>query len=359
MVEESTTKARFDELFGSPPALIQFIPGRVNLIGEHIDYNGGMVLPKALPLGVTLALGKSKSDGINIHASDFKAGIERGLDEGQKDHWSDYVLGAFRLADEAWQTGSGYNLYISSNLPIGAGVSSSAATIVAILKALRKLHGIEVADIEIAQLAQRVECEFIGMPCGIMDQMAVAIGTEEASLALDTQTLDYELCDIPEGYRFAIVHSGITRALNEGRYAIRRSECEAAASALNAQYLCQLDEAQREKIEMLPSLLAKRARHCVSEQARVLNAITALKRRDMIAFGNLMVESHVSMRDDFEVSLPEIDHLVEATLELGAMGARLTGGGFGGCIVALLAEGDLPRFSHEIEKALPAVKFIC
>ena len=222
---------------------------------------------------------------------------------------------------------------LTSTIPVGAGLSSSAATIVATLKAASR-HLQAVDPVQIALAAKTVENEYIGVPCGIMDQMAVAVGTNGNVLALDTRDCTYQIIPVPADWTIAVVHSGIGRALADGRYKIRREECLAAAEALYVDHLCDGDiNAAME----LPLGLAKRARHVISEGRRSLQAIDALRSGDRHEFGRLMNASHASLRDDFEVSVAQMDAMVRDAVELGADGARITGAGFGGCFVCLMA----------------------
>ena len=197
-------------------------------------------------------------------------------------------------------------------------------------------------------LARRVENEFIGMPCGIMDQMAVALANPTQALALNTQTLEYTLIDLPQNYHMAVIHSGIYRQLNEGRYKERKEECDAVKTKLGHQNICQISNAEFDSLSSLNPLLRRRAKHCMTEHRRTLKAIDCLQSDDINQFGQLMIESHISMRDDFEITLPEIDRLVEDAVNFGAIGARLTGGGFGGCIVAAVPRYKLKPWTERL-----------
>ena len=308
-------------------------PGRVNLIGEHTDYNGGWVLPAALSVNLTATLMPRDDRRISISARGYSGTAERRIDDAASGDWSDPAVGAVVEAVNLGILGGGADIAIHSSIPAGSGLSSSAALIVTILKAAREAAGADLSDIEIAVAARRVENEYIGVPCGIMDQMAVAIAKPGEAMALDTGSLDYRLITLPKTHDMAVIHSGKTRKLTDGRYAARKEECDAAKAAFGTDDLCLLDPADIEAAEV-DMIVKRRARHCATEHRRVLAAIEALESGDTCQFGALMVSSHASMRDDFEMSLPAIDALVEDAVDLGAIGARLTGGGFGGCIVA-------------------------
>ena len=324
----------FERTFGARPRVAGFVPGRVNLIGEHTDYNGGAVLPTALELGTRVELSPRSDGTLRVVADGFSGTVERALDEAASGHWSDYALGAVREArDLGWLGGA--DIAVQSNLPAGAGLSSSASLLVNILKRAREAAGADASDTAVAVAAQRVETGFIGVPCGIMDQMAVALAAPGRALFLDTHTLEHSLIPLPGDPVVAVLHSGVRRSLSDGRYAQRAAECAAVKAALGRQDICRaaLPDAER-----LPDpVLRRRLRHCITEHARTVAAADCLRRGDADTLGWLMVASHDSLRDDFEVSTPAIDALVDSCMDAGAVGARLTGGGFGGCVVALVA----------------------
>ena len=311
-----------------------YAPGRVNLIGEHIDYNGGTVLPAALSVSLTVELTPRKDNTAIIRAEGYNEAANRDLGDAAHDHWSDAALGAVIEANRLGLISGGADVAIQSTIAAGSGLSSSAALIVAILKAARDLSGSDISDVDIAVAARRVENDYIGVPCGIMDQMAVALATPCRAMALDTKSLDYRLVDLPKNASMVVIHSGCYRQLSEGRYAERKEECDAAKAFFETDNLCALEPAAVQSASDLAEAPRKRALHCATEHRRVLAAIDALEASDVARFGALMNESHLSMRDDFEMSLPAIDALVESAVDFGAYGARLTGGGFGGCIVA-------------------------
>lgn len=350
---------RFESVFGHAPDISGFTPGRVNLIGEHTDYNGGMVLPTVLPLGVTIAMSSRTDNNIQIWSDKFDDIARRNLSDTANDHWSDYIVGAVILAHEQGYQSKGVNIAVETTLPFGAGISSSAAVTVGILKLARDLVKHGTSDKDIAVLARRVENEYIGMPCGIMDQMAVAIASSGQALALDTETLDYELVDLPSDYHMAVIHSGQFRQLNEGRYKERKEECDAIKAALGHENICQITDTEFANLSHLPEVLQRRARHCMTDHRRTGEAIRCLKENDLNQFGKLMNESHISMRDDFEITVPKVDSLVEDAVALGAIGARQTGGGFGGCIVACVANDKLEDWKAALLSKKPDSFWVC
>lgn len=348
-----------ERALGAEPHGLAMAHGRVNLIGEHIDYHGGTVLPTAIPnradVGVVLGTGL---DHDTVYADGFGQSVSRPLDDPANHHWSDYVVGALQLARAEGLIEGGARLATVSDVPHGAGLSSSAAITVATLKAILTAAGRMVDNVQVSLWAQSVEHHYIGMPCGIMDQMAVAIATHGQALCLDTDSLAYTLVDLPADHRFMVVHSGVTRRLEDGRYAGRRHESEAAAQALGVPQLCKMSDEAAARVGTLDPVLQRRARHVHSEHRRVLDTVTALNARDFAAVGALFAQSHRSMRDDFEMTTPQIDALVEGAVETGAVGARLTGGGFGGCIVALVPAAAATDWYSALERRFPAISLV-
>jgi len=339
---------QFKSRFKSEPAINRFTPGRVNLIGEHVDYNGGHVLPTALALGVTVAL-KPRDDGhINIWSDKFDGLAKRKMTDAASDHWSDYITGALRLAHSEGFGPNGADIAVTTTLPFGAGISSSAAITVCVLRAVRDLSKTKLSETQIAVLARRIENEYIGMPCGIMDQMAVAIARPGQALSLNTDTLDFDLIDLPDTHHMAVIHSGVFRQLNEGRYKIRKEECDAVKAAANREDICLMNDEELNRLTSLPDAIFRRARHCVTEHRRSDAAANALRSGNIGTFGSLMNESHISMRDDFEMSVKPVDNLVADAQNFGATGARLTGGGFGGCIVACVEKTKLESWREKL-----------
>jgi galactokinase len=338
--------ARFTERFGRAPEVLASAPGRVNLIGEHTDYNGGYVLPMAIPQRTHVALARRADALVRCASAQMDGLVELRLGaEARSGTWTDYIAGVTQALTRAGHALGGFDVEVDSQVPIGSGLSSSAALEVALLRGLRQLFQLGIDDVMIARLGQRAENDLVGAPVGIMDQMAASLAGPGTALFLDTRSLAYERVALPAGVEVVIIDSGIRHRHAAGEYRTRRAECERAAELLGVPQLRDLDEADLGHADALPPVLRRRARHIVTEDARVLAALAALRAGDAVRLGALMDASHVSMRDDFEISIPEIDRLVElARAQPGVLGARLTGGGFGGAIVVLGRPGAAARF---------------
>lgn len=349
---------RFRQTFGTEPTSQSKVPGRVNLIGEHTDYNGGLVLPTVIPNRIEVALAPAEDRYFHIVSSDYEDQVRIPLTPVNKGHWSDHVIATFAklIDDKRWHQGA--FVAIDSTIPPGSGLSSSAALVVALLKAALKESEPDLDPLDLPKRAQFIENRYLGIPCGLMDQMAVAFARHGEALFLNMSSLHYELIELPQDHVFAVAHSGLYRTLGDGRYERRRRECEAAADALGVVNLS--DASLRDKADLsgLPDNLQKRTRHVVSENERVRQAVSALKAGAPELFGPLMTASHDSMRDDFEVSLPLIDDMVAKAVELGALGARLTGGGFGGCFVSLLPAREEAEWKQKMTATFSEIRFI-
>jgi galactokinase len=342
---DATVERRFREWFGDAPSLVVHSPGRVNLIGDHTDYHDGLVLPAAINLGTEVAASPRDDRQLRVVAVRFDESDEMSLDELRPKSgpgWSHYVYGCVAMLRSAGYAISGADLLIDGDLPIGGGLSSSASLELGVSVALTALVGLDIDRPALARLCQRVENEVIGVQSGIMDQLAVACGVLDHALMIDCRSTDIELVPIPPTVRLIIVDSGIPRTLAGSAYNERRTESASALAALHADApgLAALRD-------VTPALLARhaqnldetqlrRARHVVTENQRVRESAAALRHGDIDAFGRLMTASHVSLRDDYDVSLPELDLLVATALQTpGVLGARMTGAGFGGCVVVL------------------------
>lgn len=345
MTLAARTLERFADIVGASPDLAVRAPGRVNLIGEHTDYNDGFVLPAAIGLQSIVAV-RRRSDGIvRMIAADFSDSISEfdlaapiGRDARQP--WSDYIRGVATALQGRGVDLGGVDMLVAGDIPQGSGLSSSASLSVASGMAFGALFAPGCFDAtEIALIAQRAECDFVGMRCGNMDQLASAHGTAGHALLIDCRSLDVRPVVLPEETAILIVHSGISRGLVDGHYNERRAQCEAVARQLGAPALrdVTLDQLQGARAELDP-VAYRRARHVVTENARTLAAANAMVTGDLVSLGELMAASHASMRDDFEITLPAIDDLaIELRAAIGPRGgARMTGGGFGGAVVALV-----------------------
>ncbi|OIP87355.1 MAG: galactokinase [Rhodobacterales bacterium CG2_30_65_12] len=335
--------AAFEAHFGTAPQVVASAPGRVNLLGEHTDYNGGYVLPIALKhLSVAVAVSRGAVPGVIEAWSDtFHEAETRAIGEARAGRWSDYLLGCVKAVAEAQVAETGLRAAVITNLPLGAGLSSSAALEVASLRAVTRLYGIEMSPQEIAIAARAVENDFVGMPCGIMDQFTSSVGQPGAALFLDTRTLAFTPVPGFAEHRFVVVHSGVSHQLTDSGYATRVAECNAASAALDVEMLSDLGPGDLARIGAIPEPLNRRARHIVTDNRLTREGLVALQQGDAVAFGRLMIASHASERDDYEITVPETDALVAAAVDAGALGARQTGGGFGGAIVALVPRAQV------------------
>jgi galactokinase len=320
----------FADLYGSAPEVTASAPGRVNLLGEHTDYQGGFVLPTAIPQQATVSLGRNGSAQHVIYSANLDQTLTVPVGEVGTD-FAPYITGCLNLSGVT----EGMNVHIHSDVPSG-GLSSSAALEVATLRGLRDLFGLDLNDVELALRGVKVEHEFVGVLCGVMDQMASSIANTRTMLLIDTRSLEYRAVAFPEGAEVLVIDSGVPRRLAESGYNERRAQVEEASRLLGVPQLRDVTDLQ--SLETLPDLLRMRARHVVSENARVQAAL--LPTTDAVAFGQLMNASHASLRDDYAVSLPRVDTLV-ALLQADpdVFGARMTGAGFGGAVVALAREG--------------------
>jgi galactokinase len=326
----------FEDLFGIAPQVSTDAPGRVNLIGEHTDYNGGFVLPAAIPQRTRVQVAARADRTVRLWSAQFPDDEPHAFtlgDEKPTGGWVDYIMGLTRQL--AAFPVRGFDARIASDVPVGSGLSSSAALEIAAGRALRTLFALPLDDVALARMGQRAEHDFVGAPVGIMDQMACSLADTTAALFLDTRTLAYERVPLPPQAALVVIDSGLAHAHSSGDYRVRREECAEAARRLGVPELRDLADAA--PLERLPPPLDRRARHVFTENARVLETVAALRGGDSTRAGKLFEASHASMRDDFEISVGPIDILVQiASSVQGVYGARLTGGGFGGSIVALV-----------------------
>ena len=345
----------FAKGFGYPPEVVASAPGRVNLIGEHIDYSEGFVLPFAIDAVTKCAIAKRDDGKIRIISAQKKNEIiESNLEAiaaKQGSTWSRYIYGVIW----AMEIETGLDIYIDGKVPLGAGLSSSAALECSLATALNHLFHLEKTLPELARLTQRAENDYVGVPCGIMDQSISLMARAGYGLLLDCQDLSTRHIKIDfasKSLRLLIIDTQAHHALTDGGYAKRRESCEEVAKIFSIPSLRQLSmESLLAHKAKLSELQFKRARHGVSEMLRVLDAVKALEAEDFEALGQLLNQSHNSLRDDYEVSCPELDLAVDTALSSGALGARMVGGGFGGSAIALIKESDAGTISSTIERA--------
>lgn len=345
----------FEAAFGTTPDGVVFAPGRVNLIGDHVDYCGGLVLPMPLAMGTAVAWQRRDSAGFEVRAADY-AGETYAFDPEtpppRGDSWHSLVHGMAALLHEAGVSPMGLDLVIAGNLPRGAGLSSSASLCIAIGRAILEACSNDAIPPErLAKLAQQVEHRFAGVACGIMDQMAIAAGKPGAAMLLDCRSLEWRQVDLPEDWSVLIVQSGVERELVDGAYNARRSECESAACKLGVASLRDVDPEEAD-FSALDAAERQRAQHVVFEIDRTRKASAAISNGDIEELGRLLREAHISMRDLFEASHPQVDLQVEQLNSIigKAGGARMTGGGFGGAIVAIFPASQTDRINQEMAK---------
>jgi len=348
---------RFRAAYGERPVLVQ-APGRVNLIGEHTDYNEGFVLPAAIGFQTQIAIARRDDRRLRVTSENYAETVEFDLDDmpaSAQGHWSDYVGGVVGLLDRKLGKLPGANALIKGNVPQGAGLSSSASLEVAVCQAMLEISEKSLDGVKIAEFCQRAENEFVGARCGIMDQFVSVHGKKNHALRLDCRTLECRQLTIPTGLRLVICNTMVRHSVAAGEYNKRRAECETAARYFaervpGARTLRDVTEAEFERFcGDLPEVIRKRCRHVLQENSRVLQAADALRSGDMDLLGRLMESSHASLRDDFEVSCEELDLMVRLALEnSGVHGARMTGGGFGGCTINVVQETYVEEFRAKV-----------
>ncbi|HJV60896.1 MAG TPA: galactokinase [Albitalea sp.] len=351
--------AAFVHAFGQAPTLLVQAPGRVNLIGEHTDYNDGFVLPCAIDRGTVVAAAPRTDGLVRVCATDLDGATDefrlgKPIEARADAPWANYVRGVVRQLAAQGVALHGADFAISGNVPQGAGLSSSASLEVAVLQALRQLEHVDALDEPaMARIAQKAENEFVGCACGIMDQLASACGVEGHALLIDCRSLQVSPVPLPPGVAVLIADSRVQRGLVGSEYNLRRAQCEAAARHFGVAALRDLPlGAFEDDHRPLDAVVRRRARHVLTENERTLSAAAALARGDLPRMGTLMAQSHASMRDDFEITVPAVDRLVELLQSLigDAGGARMTGGGFGGCAVALLPHDRVDEVCAEVRE---------
>jgi galactokinase len=341
----------FQTFFGRRPTFRADAPGRVNLIGEHTDYNGGFVLPTPIPQRTMVDLAPrddvivcAVSENVSTTIEEYRLGSEQ---PGRG--WLDYVQGVTQLLSNEGHKLCGFDVHITSDIPIGSGLSSSAALTVSLMRALRAAFHLQLDDVQIARTAQRVENEFVGAQVGIMDPMVCSLGDPEHALFIDARSQEHRRVPLPKNAELVVINSGLAHQHSAGDYNTRRAECERACALLGIRQLRDLTLADLPRLDSLPEVLKRRARHVVTENARVLASIEALKAGNLMELGRLFYASHQSQRDNYQVSIAEIDLLVDLAREHSEVyGARLTGGGFGGSIVVLVKMGRGCQVSRQV-----------
>lgn len=352
-------KGLLSRALGRTPVAMSYAPGRVNLIGEHTDYNEGFVLPMAIDGGVCVAVAPSRgashfvSDAFDEHPAPVTlATLTPAETRGQ---WFAHSAGAAALALRHARASGEFDVAIVSNLPVGSGVSSSAAVEVATAHAVLHASGQATDTITLARLGHDAEHAFAGVPCGMMDQLIVALAQDESALLIDCRTWNTSVLPVPAEVDVLVMDTGVRRALADGRYLARRQGCEAAARTLGVRSLrdVSMNELPRLSTRLGAAELSL-VRHVVTENARTQEAAERLARADAVGLGRLVSQSHASLRDDFRVSCEELDVCVEAAMEAGALGSRMTGAGFGGCAIALVGSGMSRKVAETVEQRFAA-----
>ena len=345
-----SSKLLFESYFKHSPQINTLAHGRVNLIGEHTDYNGGYVLPTLIPQQISVAI--SLREDHQIHGTSKEYGERQADLNSTKDNsWLDFVRGAIHFIQIEGVKIQGLNIAVTSDIPSGAGLSSSAALEIAILRALASLFNINIPSRQLALMGQKIEHEFVGTQCGIMDQMACANTKLGEVLFLDCESLQTQIIPQFPDHRFLVIHSGSSRKLSEGNYNQRKSETSQAAKLLN---IPSLRHASLDLVNTINNdVILRRARHIVSENSRVLQSVECFNKNDPETFGELMYQSHQSMAEDYEISSSELNVLVDAAKLAGALGARLTGAGFGGCVVVLTSKDESEKVAGFIANQCP------
>jgi galactokinase len=355
-MNEQSISDKFRQIFACNPEIISTAPGRVNLIGDHTDYNEGFVLPAAINMHATIAACRRKD--LEVHT--FAQGFTQPLDHFSLDNieicteqtWPNYIRGTIKCLRHVNKNFSGINLLISGDVPHGAGLSSSASLEIALLRAISKLYELNLEGVEAAVIGQKAENTFVGCNCGIMDQLISALGLKDNAMLLDCREITYKDIPLPEGSAILVVNSNVKRELVDSEYNERRKQCESAIKILNISSLRDLNLQHLYKYkELLSDEQFRRARHVVTENKRTIDAAKAMRENDLKLLGQLMAESHASLRDDYEVSTKELDFLVDtiSTQVDGAGGVRMTGGGFGGCVVSIMPKEKIPSVISKVK----------
>ncbi len=349
----------FQKYFGVKCEALYQAPARINLIGEHLDYNGGLVLPCAISLYIKAAVSLRNDSLINVYSLNTKTGQKEDLFRIKKDSnygWANYIYGVFFvLKENGYQIPKGMNIMIDSEIPLGSGLSSSAALLDLILYLTSDMFSLNLSLETITKLAQKVENEYLGLKSGIMDEAAIALGKKDHCLLLDCHQFKYEQIPLSLGdYTFVVLKTNVPRSLVSSKYNERVDECQKGLKILQSKYqinnLCEMSVDSLSDVKELISdeIIYRRVRHVISEQRRVYDFVDALKKKDIPSLGKLLNESHQSLKDDYEVSGSYLDTIVLASIHAGAIGSRMTGAGFGGCAIALIKKDAFINFREKV-----------
>lgn len=357
MIDQTALTAQFASTFNQQPARLVHAPGRVNLIGEHTDYNGGFVFPAAINFGTWIAVSPRDDRQIDAVAVDFDNQRNQfsldAIEFDEQQGWANYVRGVIKMLQHDFPQIGGANLMITGNVPQGAGLSSSASFEIAVLKAFSDLYDLHLDGVKAALLGQKAENDFVGCSCGIMDQLISAMGEEGQGMLLDCESLTFEHSTLPDDLDIVIINSNVKRGLVDSEYNLRRQQCEEAAAVMQVKSLRHADlpllEASRDNMS---DPVYRRARHIITENQRTVDTFRSLREGNIAAVSKAMAESHASMRDDFEITVKPIDYLVEIVSQVvgNKGGVRMTGGGFGGCVVALVPKNLVSEVTNTVNK---------
>jgi galactokinase len=347
--------AAFTKHYGVRPSHIARAPGRINIIGEHTDYNDGFVLPAAIDRAIYVAARVREDDKVSVQSLDYSSDVVFSLSDLENDqlpHYTKFIRGVLWIMHQRGYSLHGVNLTLSGNVPNGGGFSSSAAIEVAVTEALCGVFGLTLTQVEKAMLGVDVEHKFIGVPTGVMDEMISAMGQIGHALLIDCRSLQATAIPMPSGCAILALDTGKRRELANSEYGVRRQQCEEAAQILGVKALRDITpEELTKRLSELPPWIAKRAQHVVNENARTLAAVDALRANDLVKVGQLLNESHASLRDLYQVSIEELDIMADiAQKEVGCYGARMMGGGFGGAVIALVREDMARGFAEGVSE---------
>lgn len=346
----------FMDSFGYEADLTAFSPGRINIIGEHTDYSEGMAMPAAINRWVVVSFKKRDDQKVTVVSSNFEEKCVFDLHEkvSLTESWQKFVQGAIGVVSESFTLDKGFDIYVHGNIPIGSGVSSSAAFEVALLNGIRKLYMLVFDDIQLVKMAQKIEHKYLGVLCGLMDQYAVVFSEENRPMALDFRSLTHKAVDVDmDGYCFVLVNTMVHRELSGSKYTERVTEMYALKKLYQEVGYSHLREVSKDKLDIVKdATLYRRMKHYITAVERVEQALQVIADGDLEALGRLLTASHYSLKDDYEISCPELDYLVTKALTFeGCLGARMMGGGFGGCTINLVNSAQLESFQEAIAKA--------